>query len=187
MSSLTSEVIHREFFSLSFLFLSSFFLCAFVLFVLCVAFLSPFFFCLFWSVSEAFLRCWWSLTVPSCFRVRHSKVSLEHGQSFLAPLYIILLWTNVLVVRTWKSYFPGRRDNHAVSPEKAPLLSCLGNFTHGASVLCRGWGKETEGPRVEHRVFPLCSISAFRASHLSVWSFCGSVFPENKASFLPVG
>ena len=78
-------------------------------------------------------------------------------------------------------------DDHAVSPEKAPLLSCLGNFTHGASVLCRGWGKETEGPRDERRAFPLCPISAFRASYLSVWSFCGSVFPENKASFFAVG
>lgn len=77
------------------------------------------FFCLFWSMSEALFRCWWSLTVSS--------------------------------------YLRGR---------------------------CLGYGKEAEGPGEEHSAFPLCLIPGFRTFYFSVWSFCGSIFPENKTSLM---
>lgn len=134
----------------SFSFLSFVWVC-FVCSLYC--FLKLLFSHLLWSLSEAFLRCRWSLAVASCFRVQHSKVSLKPGWSFLSPLYVILVTSwfselgNLLFwgAGGWPCSF-SRKHSPALLPR---------NLSRGDSVLGTGWGRRQKVPDVSLR----CLIS----------------------------
>lgn len=134
----------------SFSFLSFVWVC-FVCSLYC--FLKLLFSHLLWSLSEAFLRCRWSLAVASCFRVQHSKLSLKPGWSFLSPLYVILVTSwfselgNLLFwgAGGWPCSF-SRKHSPALLPR---------NLSRGDSVLGTGWGRRQKVPDVSLR----CLIS----------------------------